>query len=405
MLATWNGEAAETLADNQNFTAIMKRCGGSEGERPQLSFFVDPIQLVKKSVRGSAAATGLALLPVLGLDGVQGVGGSVILATPEFDAISHLHLLLQNPRSGIPAMLALRSGDTTPESFVPADCASYVTLHWDFGATYDALTKLYNSFRGEDALARDIKKNISDQLQVDFQKELLDALDGRVTWTTWVVRPARWNSRSNLLALKLKDPQAFQGTMERALAKFERQMEKSVFGGVAYYHARNPINLARPPQPAGEQGRQNLPPLLRSPEPCVAVLGDYLVLTDSSECLHHAILAQSDSSQSLANQLDYKLITAKIRRQPGGDSPGLITFDRPEEGMRLMYEMATSDDVRQRLSARAENNQFFRALQNALKEHPLPAFSVIAQYLAPGGGLLTNDETGFHYTGFSLRRE
>jgi hypothetical protein len=134
-------------------------------------------------------------------------------------------------------------------------------------------------------------------------------------------------------------------------------------------------------------------------------LGDYLVLTDSTECLHHAILTQSDSSQSLLNQLDYKLITSKIRRQPGGDSPGLITFDRPEEGLRLMYEMATSDDVHQRLAARAENNAFFRTLQTALKDHPLPPFSVIAQYLAPGGGLLTNDETGFHYTGFSLRRE
>ena len=36
---------------------------------------------------------------------------------------------------------------------------------------------------------------------------------------------------------------------------------------------------------------------------------------------------------------------------------------------------------------------------------PLPPFPVLAQYLAPGGGMLTSDETGIHYTGFVLKRK
>ena len=73
--------------------------------------------------------------------------------------------------------------------------------------------------------------------------------------------------------------------------------------------------------------------------------------------------------------------------------------------MRALYELATSQTIRQQLATRADGNRFFGALHEALRDNPLPPFSVVAQYLAPGGAMLTNDETGFHYTAFTLRRD
>ena len=40
-----------------------------------------------------------------------------------------------------------------------------------------------------------------------------------------------------------------------------------------------------------------------------------------------------------------------------------------------------------------------------LKDNPLPAFSVLAKYFAPGGGMMVNDETGIHYMTFTLKRK
>lgn len=411
MLAAWNGdEKVTTLAQNEKFTAIMKRCGGSEDERPQLSFFVDPIELVKKAVRGGAAATTLALVPVLGLDGIQGVGGSLILATPEFDSIAHVHLLLDSPRTGIPAILALRSGDTTPEPFIPADAASYLTFHWDVGPSYEALAKVYNSFRGENALAKDAQQRIGEPLGLDFDKELLQALEGRVSACAWYVRPVRLNSRSVLLAAKLKDTAKARETLDRTMARFEQRWEKAAFGGVTYYVLKQRRNASQdaPPKPqAKPQPKQPPmdPRLLRQPAPCVAILDDYLVITDSSEFLHHAVLTQSDASQALSSQLEFKLIAAKVRRQPGGEFPALIAFNRPEEPMRWMYDLATADAVREQVGQRADGSRFFGAVNSALKDNPLPPFSVLSQHLAPGGGLLTSDETGLHFVGFGLKRE
>ena len=194
---------------------------------------------MKRNVRGSAAATFLALLPVLGLDGIQAAGGALSLNTQEFDSLIHLHLLLDNVRSGVLGMLALSSGDMEPEPWVPADVAGYRTLHWDFSKSYAALVPLYNSFRGESALAVDVKRTISDRLGLDFEKELIEALEGRLTWITWMVKPARLNSQSNLVALKLKDPKAFQATLDRVVAKFPEQLEKATFGSASYYHAKD----------------------------------------------------------------------------------------------------------------------------------------------------------------------
>ena len=52
-----------------------------------------------------------------------------------------------------------------------------------------------------------------------------------------------------------------------------------------------------------------------------------------------------------------------------------------------------------------EENEFFRVLGGALNDNPLPPFAVISQYLAPGGGLMTNTEKGFHWMTFSMKRE
>jgi hypothetical protein len=83
----------------------------------------------------------------------------------------------------------------------------------------------------------------------------------------------------------------------------------------------------------------------------------------------------------------------------------MVAFQRPEESMRSFYDLATSPTARRRLEELAQTNQALRALHEALRDNPLPPFAAIAKYLAPGGGMLVNDASGFHYTTFSLKRQ
>ena len=192
MLTAWSGkaEAGRTLADNPDFAAVMRRCAGTEDQPPQIEFFVDPITAFSRLSRGNTGAqTALALFPALGLNGIQGAGGSITFATEEFDALTHLHLLLDSPRKGVVELLALKSGDTTPETWVPADAASYMTLNWDLAKTYSKFASLYDSIRGEGALASSFERGLTDRFQIDFRKDVMEAAAGRVTLVNAMVRP------------------------------------------------------------------------------------------------------------------------------------------------------------------------------------------------------------------------
>ena len=192
VMQVWDGgEQYETLADNLRFTTIMRDSTGKEGERPQISWYVDPLELFEQVTRENGGGRiALAMLPLLGLNGIKAAGGSVIFATPEFDSVSHTHLLLDSPREGVLNMLAITSGDVEPEDWVPQDAASYMTIHWDVRRTFDELAKLIDVIRGEGAFARTVEGRLSGPLGVDFQKEILDQLSDRVTHVAWFEKPA-----------------------------------------------------------------------------------------------------------------------------------------------------------------------------------------------------------------------
>lgn len=396
VLDAWAGKVEKTLADNDRFNTIMNRCQGTPDDPPQITWYVDPISLVKLAARGNVAAqTGLALLPVLGLDGIHGLGGSLIFSTGEFDDVSHFHLLLESPRNGIVEMLAMGSGDTAPENWVPADAMSYTTVHWNIDETYRKGSKLYNSLMSEGAAEAEIKRRVQDAIGLDFETEILAHITGRVTHCGWVQKPVKLNGQANLVGLKLRDGKAFESVFDKLTEKFAENLEKKSFGGAKYFAIKTP-----------RRGDAEPPMNFRQPDPCLAVLGDYLIFTDSTAALEAAITTNMNPGKSLANELDFKLIASKIRRQIGGDAPGMVQFTRPETTMKMFYDLAQTEDTKNALARQAEGgNQFFNRLDKAMKDNPLPPFAVIAKYFAPGGGMMVNDETGFHYTGFTLKRK
>jgi hypothetical protein len=409
VLEVWDGkrEDADTLAENRKFTSIMSRSAGTRDERPQISWYIDPLELAKRAGRGNLSFQAvLSLLGPLGLDGLKAVGGSVILGSEEFDAIVHLHVSLASPRQGVIDVLALKSGETTPERWVPRDVASYMTLHWDTEQSYDAIQEVYDLVRGEGEWEDLIKTQVSERLGVDFRKDMVAAMEGRMTMFTWMEKPARLNSQSRVVALRLKDPAAFRGKVEDIVTKFAQNWEKKSYGGQSYYTLVNAGGRPGGGPAPDANGQPGSPPqLTRRPELVMSVVGDYVMFSDSSKLLQQVIRAKSDSGNSLADELEFKLIASKIKRHAGSQKPGMIYFDRPEEGLRWLYDLVTADATRDRLGQAADSNRVLGALNNALNDNPLPPFYQIARYLAPRGGMLTSDDTGIHYTFFAMRRE
>jgi hypothetical protein len=191
------------------------------------------------------------------------------------------------------------------------------------------------------------------------------------------------------LGIRLVDGKQAQNVFDRIAQGFDSVLERKRYVGKPYVKYR--------PSQAPDDETSSAPP------PCFAIFGDYLLMGRES-LLQKAMLATSDPSRSLGQSLDLKLIASKAQRQSGGSRPSMFTFQRPEEGLRFMYGLATADSTREGLQRRSEDNPFLKDLNKALHDNPLPPLSVLQKYVAPGGAVLISDQTGIRYTSFTLRR-
>jgi hypothetical protein len=134
-------------------------------------------------------------------------------------------------------------------------------------------------------------------------------------------------------------------------------------------------------------------------------MGDYFFFSDDTYMIDEIISAEEGRRDLLADDEDYKMISDKVKEQLREKESSVLMFQRPEESLRVFYEMARDPANKQRLQENSANNPVFTALAQILEKHELPPFSVVEKYLTPTGAFVTEDESGLHYTAFSLKRE
>jgi hypothetical protein len=400
VLDLWNEKKdARSLAENANYGAIASRCRGSKDEEPQFIWYFDPIGLMKNMAEtNTGVQIAVAMLPALGLDGLGGLGGSALFDTEQYDSMMHFHVLLSSPRTGVFKAIAFEPGVTKPERWVPGDIASYLTFHWNFDTSLKAIETMFDSFRGEGTFAQTLQ-NFGSRIDVDFQKQIVPSLDGRVTFLRWIEKPAvTMESAHTLLAFKLKDKEKdgeiIQKVLDGIAKKFPDKISSKTSGGTSYYAITFP---------AFDPGNGQPPPPM--PKTCFGIVEDYLLISDHPSIYERVLATAADSSKSLGGELDFKLISSKLQRIAGETKPAMMSFDRPEEGMRFMYDLVTSDRAKEGLQKQSERNPFFKSINSAMEKQPLPPFSVLQKYLAPGGSLVIDDETGIHFMNFTLKRK
>ena len=391
VLAAWHGQEAPSLTKTDNFRAIM-RLSREHNPKPQFVWYVDPIMLLRSMGRENPGIQiALAMFPVLGLDGLKVFGGGIEWDAGQLDGIIHMHLLLRSPRSSVLEVLAFRSGDTTPESWVPADVSTYTTMLWDIEKAFDALRETFDTFRGEGSLSRMLKQWIEEPVGLDVEKDLLPALTGRVTRVTRFERPVTTRRVSSLLALELKKGAELSRILANLFHANEKNISRLSFSGKTYYRYSPPRS--------GELDAAASSPT----EPCFGLLDGCLIVTDRESMYQAAITTAAGSADRLADSPDFKLIADKIRERSGESNPAMIRFARPEENMRSIYDLVAADQTRQLVKRQAENSIFSKALNAGLESQSLPSFDALRSHFAPGGGLLMVDDEGIHYTGITSR--
>lgn len=416
-------EKVRPLTNNRKFVTIMNRCKGSNDLRPEARFFVDPIGLAKSATRGNVGAQiTINFLPVLGLDGLLGVGGSMLLSEDDFESVVHGHVLLANPRAGIFEMISLKPTDIRPEPWLPEDAVSYMTTSWDIDQMMVELTKMIEVVQGEGSVDEWIEENINAEIELDLKEDVLAHLSGRVTYCQWMEPPAKLNSQVNVIAMEIDNVEAFEESLDAIIARINRdggddedeRMEETEYKGVRIWNQpaivmegrierrRERRNQRRIEN--GEEEREDVD--LNIPQPAFAVVGNYLIISPQSrKFVEHAIDTDQGDKVCLADEEKFMKISKKMTKLIKDDSPCAMMYQNPEEQMRMMYELLYSENTKSLIARGAEDNKYVRGLQQQLEDNPLPPFEEMKKYFRPSGGYVLSDETGYHLLAFNLRAE
>lgn len=407
----WQGSGIDhkSLADNREFTTIMSRCVGTAGERPQASFYVNPLAMYREFSKSSGSSLlVLTTLKTLGIDGIKGVGGSAIFAPNDFDSIIHAHLLLETNRRGALRAVRPKSGSTEPEAWVNDKVAGYSTMNWDFAKSVKAIAEIVDSFGGENTFENNVIARGSSQIGIDLRKDFLDLLDDRLSLAQLILPTKQIDGQSNLIGIHFKDSQRVKtDILPRLFDKLKsndgKWNSKSIGDSTVYYREddgpRSGANEAN-----DGTGRRAVR-IGRNPQPCFGIVGNELLASDAIDSIETAIKTHSSGDDLLSDAIEYKLIRDRIKAQLKDKETSIMQYQRPEESLRLFYDTANNPENIKNLETMSANNPFFTALLTALKEKTLPPFEVISKYLAPSGGFVVEEEDGLHYTSFSLRRE
>ncbi len=423
MLARWRGEVVEKirpLSQNRKFITIMNRCRGTKDAPPEMRAYIDPIDLAKALTRGNfGARVVINSLQIVGLDGLLAAGGSVIYQEDGYESITHGHVLMANPRAGVLQMAALAPGDLTPEPWVPDDTITYLSWNWDVDRMYTELDKMINAFQGEGAFEKLVDENVNKELEINLREDLLAALSGRVTYATWYEKPIKFNSQTNAGAFELKDAKLFTETYEKIIAKFIEENysasgqkdPRDDYRGVPCWKFSEldggpptPNDSQNAEEEEDEESRMRRESI-RQAYPNVAIIDNFVIVSDSRAFIEKAIDTAKDDSPALKDDEQFTRITRHMKRLLGTNVPGGMLFSRPERSLEMLYDLALADATQKFLEKGAAENEVASAFKKVLDDNPLPDFNDLRQYFAPTGMFVTSDETGVHILGFQIKPE
>ena len=430
LIDRWMGREVEKtrpLASNRKFVTIMNRCAGTQDLDPEFRFFVDPIAVAKSSTRGNASARfTINLLPLLGFDSLSAIGGAMFLDEEEYESVMHAHVLLTNPRTGIFALLAFRPTEYEPEDFIPQSTVNHMMVSLDAPKAYAELTKIVDSFMSPGAFESAVDKNVNEELGLDLKEDIINSIDGRITWFQWIEEPAIINSTRSGMAFRLKDPEKFEMLMDKMTERFNNDfggkdktsdsIEKRDYRDITIYaeprskvDARNNRDKERKGRrrnrkPKTSDFRSKMERRIESPQ--MAIFGDCLVISfNSNELMKTMIDTFQGEGERLIDDQNYGRIVDESHRLLNNELPMANFYSDPKRQLKWFLELADADQTKEVLTKAAESNKFISGIMQRIEENPLPPFEQLGKYLSQSGGFMSDDDTGVHMLFFTLKSE
>ncbi len=373
---------SDSLASVESFIKTKTKLGDAP-----VTWFLDinkAIKLAVKSFQAGQAGQNLdAMLQITGVNGLKAASGSFGFNAGAYDSVSKVFFLAPAPTLGILKLFSMPPTTLRPEPWVPGNVASYYTLSWDLDGAYNALNDLVNQF--QPGMLQVLQQQLvgpNGGEPLDLQKDVFGPLGNRVTVITDFKKPINEDSQRFLFGIAVSDVKKFQATLNKIIEVAGGAPAKRDFQGTTIYD----FKLPEMPGGAGD----NNP--LKNGTASLAIAKDTLFLASEPAALESVLRG---GSTTLADQPEYLSVAKQFPAKTSS-----INYARSDEGARASYESIKSGEFEKQF----KDNPKAPDLSKLFDKSKLPAFSVFAKYLAPGGGFGLMEDDGVTFTNFILKK-
>jgi len=361
VLDQWDGDSENSFATNAIYSEIIEKCTDEDSE-PVLQYFIDPVGLLATGLGmnpDTQLFAGMVYSPAFGLHNFKGMGGTVELATKEYDSLSRAMYYVDGPASGILKIFELRPTISTPPDWVPADAGQFMAFDWNIKGAYESIESIYDSFTGAGKFAQ-MMTGLSQQApgNLHIKKDIVDVLSGQIQW--YLLSSAAPEDLSGTLAIGVNDAAKGQKLIDVVMGNIG-ESETTEFKGT---------------QLSAASGEGKGAAAVKDNFILIAKTTDQLKLSLSGPA--RAPLLKSDVYQSIAKSIPEKV--------------SLLAFQNPADQLAAGYEKARAGD-------------YDSFTEGKLDLSVLPPFEVLRKYFTPSATYFTPDEHGTLGVQFSLKRK
>lgn len=438
MLDQANATEAPTNKLNSDPVFIMARKELKTTGNGHVEYFVRPLGFARviRAISGKKPGGNADVLAVLkdqGFEALKAVCGEIHLGAEAFDMVHH-GFVLADPAANLgsekflfgPKSVQILDFPNEAKMKVPGwvteGVSSMVSTCWNVKDAFWKAEGLVDQMAGQPKIFQEIVNGIkSDPTgpRIDIKDEVVPLLTNDIYSVADTKLPIEVDSRRNLIALRIKQPEKMAKILERAMQQ-EPDAEKVILNGQQIWQVARPeeddaSSLERDfgdfnkGNAKANQGNANDDHLLSNW--AITVHGDYLMFASHVDMIVEAIEQAKKGVQSpLTKTSDYERVAAALVKQFGDEPACVWQINRSALSYQTQYELF-----------RAGKLQGFKGMFSSIAEHllqskseiaqkkpvdgsKLPPFDEVRKYLQPSGMMIQTTKNGWSFGSLLLSK-
>jgi hypothetical protein len=384
ILRRWGGKHADTLAEVPAYKAIVDM-GKQEGSPSVLTWYVNPVTLVQAFVKSSdsvdqSVGMAMAVLPLLGLNNLKGIGGTIHLDTEEYDSVSRILVYVDQPVSGLLSVFHFPATKQTPPAWVTEDSTAYVAVNWDIQKAFSAVEGVIDQFMGPGFTAQKLDEWATDDNgpKIHVKKDILDNLDGTITVATDSPDASKADGMRLLVAVGVKDSKKAKAALDKVSKMQGIPVKTRDFRGQVIYTLEGIPGFGNSEKEMG-----------------LTVIQNHLMFSNDISRLEQVILGDKDR-KPLADSEKYKKLAKHFPKETS-----IQWYQEQESQMKSIYEMFRSGKASESLAAFPPLAKIIEGID--FKK--LPEFDAIKKYLPATGSYGVPHANGAVFVSFTLKSQ